>query len=153
MFSVISLTQCPCGSLWVSGFMAGLSRYPHWVPEMLESYHRAVNPMGSIPTWTVSCHEAVTVGGGWAGERGTEGRRRPLRAGSQGLGTPWGITALGTPELYWFRDRQGGQPLKIEAKAKAKPSAESASRSGCPPSPREDLSTYSLSRVSLCLLY
>lgn len=91
--------------------------------------------MGSIPTWTVSCHEAVTVGGGWAGERGSEGRRRPLRAGSQGLGTPWGITALETPELSWLRERQGGQLLKIEAKAKGKSSAETASQSDCPPQP------------------
>lgn len=44
------LPLCPSGSLWVSGFMAGLSRYPHWAPEeasihgTFESYHRAVSP-------------------------------------------------------------------------------------------------------------
>lgn len=38
------------GSLWVPGFMAGLSGYPHWAPEdssihgILWAYHRAVSP-------------------------------------------------------------------------------------------------------------
>lgn len=63
-----------------------------------------------------------------------------------------GIIALGTPELHWLRDRQGGC-LKVRGKARGEPSSESASQAGCPPSPCEDFCAYSLSRVKSCLSY
>lgn len=99
--------------------------------------------------WIVSCCEAVTVGGGRAGQR----RRRQHRAGSQGLDSRGGH-CTGGPRTSLAQEWPRGLAPESRGQGQGEspvlgPHLSVAAR----PSSREDFSTQSLSKIKPCLSY